>query len=90
MSGSTEPRAALVPPEDQATMIELIDIQRDTIRFNEQKQIIRTDTGGADERCTVLAAHPRSADGATPPTTDYRPTAADYGPTDEAVPAPTI
>jgi hypothetical protein len=34
MSGSTEPRAALASPEDQGTIMALMDIQRDAIRFD--------------------------------------------------------
>jgi hypothetical protein len=43
MSGSTEPRAALVSIEDQGIIMALVDIQRDAIRFEElNKALVRT------------------------------------------------
>jgi len=38
MSGSTEPRAALVSIEDQGTIKALLDVQRDAIGFEELKE----------------------------------------------------
>jgi hypothetical protein len=39
---------------------------------------------------TVLPAYPGGADGLRSPIINHRPAAADYGPTDEAVPAPAV
>jgi len=41
MSGSTEPRAALVSIEDQGTIMALIDLQRDAVGFEELKEAFR-------------------------------------------------
>jgi len=38
MLGSTEPRAALVSIEDQGTIMELVDLQRDAVGFEELKE----------------------------------------------------
>jgi len=40
MSGSTEPRAALVSIEDQGTNMAVLDLQRDAIEFEELKEAI--------------------------------------------------
>jgi hypothetical protein len=45
MSGSTEPQAALVSPEDQGTMMALIDMQRDAIRFEQLNKAFATTQG---------------------------------------------
>jgi len=47
-------------------------------------------TGGTDAGGAVLPANPECADGLQSPRTHYRPAAADYGPTNEAVPAPAV
>jgi hypothetical protein len=90
MSESTEPRAALLSPEDHGTIMALIAIQRDAIRFDKlneafaptQEVLIR---GGA-----VFTTHPRRTDGVQPLRTDYQPAAADHGPTGQAVPAHSV
>jgi hypothetical protein len=51
---------------------------------------VHTNTGGIDVRSAVLPTNQRSADGLRAPTADYRPTAAGYGPPNEAVPAPAV
>jgi len=51
---------------------------------------VRTDTGGTDTGGTVLPANPGGADGLRSPTTNYRPAAADYRPSNKPVPAPAV
>jgi hypothetical protein len=51
---------------------------------------VRTDPGGIDACSAVLPTDPRGADGLRVPTTNYRPTAADYRPTNETVPAQAV
>jgi hypothetical protein len=48
---------------------------------------VQTDTGDIDVGSTVLPTNSRGTDGLRASTVDYRPTAADYTPPNEAVPA---
>jgi hypothetical protein len=54
------------------------------------EEAICTNTGGTDTSGAVLTANPGGAESLRSPTINYRPVAADHGPTDEAVSAPTV